>query len=147
MQSGRRGRGGRVARTGWAGWSAVSREERRRTLVDVVAVLAGAAAVSALFALIGLPSPTLFGGLVAGLVRALALPRRMELPGAAMTSAQAVVGVAMGSLIDVGTLRTVGAHWLPVVLITLGTLALSLLGGLLLRLHREITPVTGAFAM
>jgi membrane AbrB-like protein len=84
---------------------------------------------------------------VAGLVRALAVSRRLELPPAAMTTAQAVVGVAMGSLIDVGTLRAVGAEWLPVLLVTLGTLVLSLVGGLLLRLHRGISPVTGAFAM
>jgi membrane AbrB-like protein len=122
-------------------------EQWRRRLVDAAAVLAGATAVSLLFAAIGLPSPTLFGGLVAGLVRALAVPRPAELPGAAMTGAQAVVGVAMGSLIDLETLRTVGSDWLPVVLVTLATLALSLVAGLLLRLQKGISPVTGAFSM
>jgi uncharacterized protein len=110
-------------------------------------VLAGALAVTGLFTVFGLPSPSLFGGLVAGLVRALAVPRRADLPRGGMTAAQAVVGVATGALVDLGTLTTVGAHWLPVLLVTLGTLTLSLLGGLLLRLRRGITPVTGAFAM
>jgi membrane AbrB-like protein len=121
--------------------------QRGRWLIDAAAVLAGAALVSLLFVWIGLPSPTLFGGLVAGLVRALVVPARMRLPGSAMTGAQAVVGVAMGSLIDLETLRTVAADWLPVLLVTVGTLALSLGGGLLFRLHPGITPVTGTFAM
>jgi membrane AbrB-like protein len=120
---------------------------RSRRLIDAAAVLAGAALMTGLFALLDLPSPALFGGLVAGLVRALTLPDRLELPGVAMTSAQALVGVAMGSLIDLETLATVGADWLPVLLVTVGTLVLSLASGLLLRLQRGISPVTGAFAM
>jgi membrane AbrB-like protein len=41
----------------------------------------------------------------------------------------------------------VGAEWLPVLLVTVATLALSLVAGLLLQLQRGITPVTGAFSM
>jgi uncharacterized protein len=121
--------------------------QRWRWLIDAAAVLVSAALVSLLFAWIGLPSPTLFGGLVAGLVRALAVPERLEMPGSAMTAAQAVVGVAMGSLVDLETLRTVAAEWLPVLLVTVGTLALSLGAGLLFRLQPGITPVTGTFAL
>jgi membrane AbrB-like protein len=68
-------------------------------------------------------------------------------PKPAFTAAQAVVGVAMGALVDLETLRAVAANWLPVLLVTVGTLALSLVAGLLLRLRRDISPVTGAFAM
>jgi membrane AbrB-like protein len=118
-----------------------------RRLIDLAAVLVLAVLLSALCALLQLPSPALFGGLLAGVIRALGRPDRLELPGGAMTSAQALVGVAMGSLIDLDALRAVGADWLPVLLVTLGTLALSLSSGLLLRLHRGISPVTGAFAM
>jgi membrane AbrB-like protein len=53
----------------------------------------------------------------------------------------------MGALVDLGTLRAVAANWLAVLVVTVGTLVLSLLAGLLLRLHRGITPVTGAFSM
>jgi membrane AbrB-like protein len=95
----------------------------------------------------GLPSPALFGGLLAGLVRALAVPARIAVPPRATTAAQAVIGVAMGALVDVATLRTVATNWLPVLLVTLGTLALSLGAGLTLRLQRGISPVTGAFSM
>jgi membrane AbrB-like protein len=58
-----------------------------------------------------------------------------------------VIGVAMGALVDLETLRAVAANWLPVLLVTLGTLALSLAAGLVLRLQPGISPVTGAFAM
>ena len=100
-----------------------------------------------LFAVLGLPSPALFGGLLAGLVRALAFRRRIAVPTPAMTAAQAVVGVSMGALVDLATLRAVAANWLPVLLVTLGTLLLSLLAGLALRLQPGISPVTGAFAL
>lgn len=122
-------------------------EARRQRLLDAAATTAAAIVASLLFAVLGLPSPALFGGLLAGLVRALGFRRRLTVPLPAMTAAQAVVGVSMGALVDLETLRAVAANWLPVVLVTLGTLLLSLLAGLALRLQPGITPVTGAFAM
>jgi membrane AbrB-like protein len=118
-----------------------------RQVLDGAAVVTGAVAASLLLDLAGLPSPALFGGLVAGLVRALAVPRRAAVPQPAFTVSQAVVGVTMGALVDLETLQVVAANWLPVLLVTIGTLALSLAAGLLLRLRRDISPVTGAFAM
>jgi uncharacterized protein len=121
--------------------------ERRRQLVELALVVAAAVGVSAVFGVLGLPSPTLFAGLLVGLVRALALPHGLAVPGVTTTAAQAVLGVSMGSLIDLDTLRTVAGNWLPVLSVTVGTLALSLGAGLLLRLQRGISPVTGAFSM
>jgi hypothetical protein len=63
------------------------------------------------------------------------------------TAALAVVGVASGALVDPDTLREVGARWVPVLLVAVGTLVLSLVAGYLMRLQRGISPVTGAFAM
>jgi membrane AbrB-like protein len=122
-------------------------EGRGRQLLDGGLVVAGAVVAAVVFGLVGLPSPALFGGLLAGLVRALAVPTRIAVPSRATTAAQAVIGVAMGALIDLDTLRAVAANWLPVMLVTLGTLALSLGAGLMLRLQRGISPVTGAFSM
>jgi uncharacterized protein len=119
----------------------------RRLLLDWAAVVAGAVAVSALLALLHVPSPTLFGGLVAALVRALGGRRRLAVPRVAMTGAQAVIGVTIGALVQLDTLGAIGEHWLPVLLITVGTLALSLAAGQLLRLQRGVSPVTGAFSM
>src|SRR4051812_49713801 len=64
-----------------------------------------------------------------------------------MTAAQAVIGVTIGALVRVSTLGAIGEHWLPVLMVTVGTLALSLAAGQVLRLQRDITPVTGAFSM
>jgi membrane AbrB-like protein len=121
--------------------------QRARRILDAAAVVVGGAVLAELLALVHLPSPALFGGLVAGLVRALAFGSGGTVPAAAMTGAQAVVGVAMGALVDLGTLRAVAAHWLAVLLVTVGTLALSLSAGLVLRLRPGISPVTGAFSM
>ena len=116
-------------------------------LVALGAVLAGAVALTVVLAALGLPSPALFGGLLGGLIRALAFRRRVVLPEVTTTAGQAVVGVSMGALVDPETLRVVAVNWLPVLLVTVATLALSLAAGLVLRLQRGISPVTGAFSM
>ena len=54
--------------------------DRRGQLLDGGAVVAAGAAAAVLFAVLGLPSPALFGGLLAGLVRALAFRRRIAVP-------------------------------------------------------------------
>ncbi|MGY1746150.1 AbrB family transcriptional regulator [Blastococcus sp. SYSU D00695] len=114
---------------------------------DLAAVAVGAAVATSVLDLLGLPSAALFGGLLAGLVRGLAGHRRLELPRPVTLAGQATLGVSIGSLVDVDTLAALGADWLPVLLVVLGTLALSLVAGVLLRLVPGISPVTGAFAM
>jgi membrane AbrB-like protein len=119
----------------------------RRRLLDAAAVVAGGVVAGLLLGLVRVPSAALFGGLVAGLVRALAFPGRLEVHRIAMTAAQAVIGVTIGALVRLSTLGAIGEHWLPVLMVTVGTLALSLAAGQVLRLQRDITPVTGAFSM
>jgi membrane AbrB-like protein len=119
----------------------------RRELVDGAAVVAGAVVVAVVLGLLHVPDAALFGGLVAGLVRALTRSARIAVPRAANSAAQAVVGVSIGALVQLSTLTSLGEDWLPVLLVTLATLLLSLGAGLLLRLQPGITPVTGAFAM
>ncbi|CCG01493.1 AbrB family transcriptional regulator [Blastococcus saxobsidens] len=123
------------------------RGRRSAKLLDAALVVAGAVVVGLLLDLAGMPTPALFGGLAAGLVRALAVRSPARVPEPAGIAAQAVIGVAVGALVEPGALRAVAADWLPVLLVTLGTLALSLLAGSALQLHRGISPVTGAFAM
>ncbi|RZU34259.1 AbrB family transcriptional regulator [Blastococcus saxobsidens] len=120
---------------------------RGARLLDAAVVVAGGVGLSLLVALVGLPSPALFGGLLAGLVRALAGRTAVRLPERVTIAGQAVIGVAIGAVVEVGTLRAVAADWLPVLSVTVATLALSLLAGAAFRLHRGISPVTGAFAM
>ena len=120
---------------------------RRRLLLDWVAVLAVGIAVALLFARLSVPSPALFGGLVAGLGRALLGRRRLALPRRAMTGAQAVIGVSIGSLVQADTLGAIAEHWAPVLLVTVATLLVSLLAGQLMRLQPGVSSVTGAFSM
>jgi len=120
---------------------------RRRQLLDRALVLAVGVAAEVLFGLLSVPSAPLFGGLVAGLGRALLGRTRLALPRPAGTAAQAVIGVSIGALVETGTLRTIGQHWLSVLLVTVATLLVSLVAGQLMRLQRGVSPVTGAFSM
>ncbi len=114
-------------------------------VVAAVAVLLGLALRA-----LGIPSALLFAGLLAGLVRALAVGPATgvaALPPSLVTGSHAVMGVMIGALLTVGTLQTVAANWFGILLVVAATLALSVGAGLLLRLHPAITPVTGVFAM
>ncbi|WP_164702943.1 AbrB family transcriptional regulator [Modestobacter sp. KNN46-3] len=120
---------------------------RWRRVLDWAAVLVVGIGATLALDVLAVPSAALFGGLVAGLGRALLGTRPLALPRPAGTGAQAVIGVSIGALIQADTLRTVAEHWLPVLLITVATLAVSLVAGQLMRLQPGISPVTGAFSM
>ena len=122
-----------------AGWGARA--------ADLAAVVTAALAVTLALDVLDLPSPSLFGGLLAGLARGLGGRRRLAVPRPATTAAQGLIGVSIGALVDLDTLEAIGRDWLPVLLVTVGTLLLSVLAGLLMRLQPGVSPVTGAFAM
>jgi hypothetical protein len=119
----------------------------RRLLLDWTAVLVVGVVTGSLLELLAVPSAPLFGGLVAGLARALLGRTRLTLPRPAGIGAQAVIGVSIGALVQTDTLRTIAEHWLPVLLVTVATLLVSLVAGQLMRLQRGVSPVTGAFSM
>jgi membrane AbrB-like protein len=116
-------------------------------LLDVLAVLAAGAAVTVAFQLLRLPSPALFAGLVVGLARALTLERRVGVPHGVMTGVHMVIGVMVGTLVQLDTLVAIARDWLPVLLVTAATLVMSLAAGQLMALRRGISRVTGAFSM
>jgi membrane AbrB-like protein len=120
---------------------------RRGQVLDSAVVALAAVVVAVVLGLLHVPDAALFGGLIAGLVRALSRPARITVPKAANAAAQAVIGVSIGALVQLSTLSALGEHWLPVLAVTVGTLLLSLGAGVLLRLQPGITPVTGAFSM
>lgn len=126
----------------WCRLGSRSRSARDLSLTALVAV-----ALGLLLGAVGVPSAMLFGGLAAGLGRSLAGSNRRALPRHAMTSAQALLGVSIGLLVSAPALRTLGDQWLPIVLVTVATLALSVAAGRALALRRDVSPVTGAFAM
>jgi membrane AbrB-like protein len=68
-------------------------------------------------------------------------------PRPGTVAAQGLIGVSIGALVDLETLAAIGRDWLPVLSVTVGTLLLTVVAGLLMRLQPGISPVTGAFAM
>jgi uncharacterized protein len=117
---------------GWARWALLA---------------ALTAAVTVAMAAVSVPSPGLFAGLVVATALALAgwAPAGVSRP--ATTLAQAVIGVVIGVLAQPSTLTGLAAAWLPVLLVSVGTLAISMGAGLLLSLRPGITPLTGMLAL
>lgn len=112
------------------------------------ALVLGVTVVSSLLlSLAGLPSAVLFGGLIGGMAHALTSPTVLELPATSFRLAQALVGVTIGCVVSGEALRAMGADLGTIGLITLGTVVVSLVAGRLLALRRDVSPVTGAFAL
>jgi len=110
-------------------------------LVAVTGVVAGG------FAWAGAPSPTLFAGLAAAATLALAGWAPPALPRSATMGAQAVLGVLIGVVAQPSTLASLAGDGLPVLLTGLGTLLVSMAGGLLLGLRSDVSPLTGMLAL
>lgn len=98
-------------------------------------------------ALLHLPSPSLFAGLTAGAVLALGSPQAPRLPRWSVVLAQALVGVTIGETVTLSALRQIAADWPSVVVVTVATLLLSLLGGVILARLHPISLATGLFSM
>jgi membrane AbrB-like protein len=115
---------------------------RARLLVAALVVALGWAAGA-----VGLPSSYLFAALVAGVVVALARPGGVELPDWSFTAAQAVTGVVLGAYLRSSTLSAVADDWLPVALVSLGTLAITTIAGLVLARVAPIDRPTASLGM
>ncbi|TWF81339.1 hypothetical protein FHX44_117282 [Pseudonocardia hierapolitana] len=101
---------------------------------------------SAAMAPLDVPSPALFAGLLVATALALGgLP--VAVPRPVTGTAQAVIGVVIGVLAQPDTLAGLAGQWVPVLLVSVATLAVSMAAGLLLGLRRGITPLTGMLAL
>lgn len=96
---------------------------------------------------VGVPSPALFAGLGVATVLALTGLGPTTVARRATGGAQAVIGVVIGLLARPETLSAVAAQWLPVLLVSVGTLAASMGAGLLLGVQRGVSPLTGMLAL
>jgi uncharacterized protein len=117
---------------GWVRWTLL-----------IALTAAGTAAMAAL----GVPSPALFAGLLVATVLALSGLAPAGVPRQVNGAAQAVIGVVIGVLAQPGTLTGLATQWLPVLLVSVATLAVSMGAGLLLGLRRGISPLTGMLAL
>jgi membrane AbrB-like protein len=95
----------------------------------------------------GVPSEYLFAALLLGLAVALALPHRLRVARGPATVAQAVTGVVLGTYLQSESLRALGDSWLPVVLVTSATLAVSVLAGLVLARTTSLDRPTATLGM
>lgn len=99
------------------------------------------------FAALSVPSPALFAGLLVATALALLGKAPGAVPAAATTAGQAVIGVVIGVLAQPSTLAGIAQDWLPVLLVGVGTLAVSMGAGLLLGLRKGVSPLTGMLAL
>lgn len=121
-------------------------------------LIAGTVAGTWLLGFAAVDAAPLFAALVAAAVLALAgwAPRARAgaadpdapvVPRRAMLAAQGVLGVYIGTMADADTLSGLGSSWFPVLVMGVATLALSVLGGLLLGRHRLVDPLTGSLSL
>lgn len=103
--------------------------------------------VTAVLTWLGVPSAALFAALAVGIVLALASVAPARVPRRAGLAAQGVLGVYIGAMVAPDSLAELGPHWPIVTGVVLGTLLISVAAGVLLGLHRDITPLTGALAL
>ena len=112
------------------------------SIVLTVTVVAGI-----VLSLLRVPSAVLFASLLGGMAHALTSSTTLALPPWSFRVGQAIIGVTIGSLVSLSALGDMGSALLPIVGVTLGTVAFSLAAGRLLAVRRDVSEVTGAFAM
>ena len=110
----------------------------------------GAVTATVAFALdlVGLSSATLFAALLVGLTAALWRPTgEIAFPRWTFVAAQAVLGVTLGAYLEPDALEAVGGAWLPVALVSAGTLFVSMGAGLILARRTELNRATATLGM
>ncbi|AOW94083.1 hypothetical protein BFN03_19205 [Rhodococcus sp. WMMA185] len=94
-----------------------------------------------------LAAATIFAALVVAAICALTRTGPARVPRAAEITAQGVVGVSVGFMVDKHTLAALGSNWIAAVSVCVATLVISVAAGALLGLHRSVDPLTGALSM
>jgi membrane AbrB-like protein len=118
-----------------------------KTLLRWVGLAAATAAVAVGLGAIGMPSAALFAALLVGLTAALSPARTPQVPPSVFRVAQAVTGVSLGVYVQSSSLHAVANAWLPVGLVSAGTLVLSLLCGTVLVKTVGLDRPTAALGM
>jgi membrane AbrB-like protein len=82
-----------------------------------------------------------------GIAFALGVPGGLELPRWVFPAGQAVAGVAVGTYLHTSTLTGLGARWVPVVLVSAATLAITIGAGVLLARTAPVDRATASLGM
>jgi membrane AbrB-like protein len=85
--------------------------------------------------------------MLVGLAYALLAPGRFVMPEAAFRAGQAITGVAIGTFLQSDTLTGLGSRWIPVVLVSAATLALTIGAGLVLGRFARLDRATASLGM
>jgi membrane AbrB-like protein len=93
------------------------------------------------------PSGYLFAAMVTGLVFAIAMPGRLVLPDAGFRLGQAITGVALGTYLQSSTLTGLGSRWIPVIAVSLATLAVTIVAGVVLARIADVDRPTASLGM
>lgn len=111
------------------------------------ALAAATAATAVVLDALGMPSPSLFGALLVGLVAAVRVRGLPQVPYNVFRAAQAVTGASLGVYVQSSSLNALASAWLPVALVSAATLVLSLIGGNLLSRATAVDRPTAALGM
>lgn len=120
---------------------------RAATAVRWTLTLVASAAVGLLADRLGVPSPALMAGLFVGLAVALGTRWDLDLPAAGMRVAQAILGVSLGLLVRPETLREVGGHAGPILIVMVLSLAATIVAGPLMTRLSTLDRPTATFGM
>lgn len=121
--------------------------EKVRRILRWVLLIAVTAAVTVPLDLIGVPSAALFAALAVGIALALLSLAPSRVPRRAGVAAQGVLGVYIGTMVNADAVGALGSDWPIVVAIAVATLVVSIVAGVLLGLHRDVSPLTGSLAL
>jgi membrane AbrB-like protein len=110
--------------------------------VALAVLLVGAACGRA-----GVPSSYLFSALLVGLAVALGRPGALAVHPSVFTCAQAAMGVVLGTYLESAQLGALQHTWLPVLLVSLATLALTIAAGLVLARTTGVDSATASLGM
>lgn len=119
----------------------------QKTLRRCTGLVLATAIVWAALAAIGLSAAALFAALVVAAVLAIKGLAPSRLPRPLGMLAQGILAVSIGFMIDTETLSALGSSWLPVLGVSVVTLAMSVGAGSLLALHKDVDALTGPLSM
>ena len=98
--------------------------------------------------LFGLPGSHFFGGVIVGLcIAVFNFAKKGNIPKVVFEGALAVTGVVLGTYLTVSSLSNIAANIVPILLISIGTLLLSIAMGLLLTRVTSISLPTALLGM
>lgn len=125
----------------------IVRNERLRQAAKWASLIAVTVAVAVPLTRVGVPSAALFAALVVGIALALPSLAPHRVPRPLGVAAQGVLGVYIGTMVSRDAVSALGPDWPIVLAIAVATLAISIVAGALLGVHRDITALTGSLAL